>query len=145
MTKDNKRNVMAYIFRRLDDNAVVLLHMTHDEWMARIESRPESRDWCITCDDGRVAHFCSGETEKVRYGKFNHTPGNWPMVSTAAGVAASQVAELTKYDREHGVPTEYTPDGDPIFTGKEHRRKHCQLHGMFDRNAGYGDPSPVNR
>jgi len=145
MTKSSKPKVMTCVFRRLDNNAPVVLYMTHDEWLDQIESIPESQDWCIKLDDGGYARFCRQETDIRRYGKFNHTPGNWPMTSTAAGVAASQVAELTEYDREHGVPTEYTPDGDPIFTGKEHRRKHCALHGMYDRNAGYGDPAPVNR
>jgi hypothetical protein len=64
----------------------------------------------------------------------------WPMASYAAGVHPKQ---MTKFDREHGVPTHYTPDGDPIFKGPRHRKKYCEAHGLYDRNAGHRDPVPA--
>ena len=69
----------------------------------------------------------------------------WPLISTAAGVSPDEVPEMMEFDKAHGVPTQYTPDGDPIFTSKGHRKKYCSAHGLYDRSAGYGDPAPKNR
>ena len=66
----------------------------------------------------------------------------WPYASYAAGVSPSEVPEMQKVDRANGVPTEYTPDGDPVFRGKSHRKKYCEVHNLYDRNAGYGDAAP---
>ena len=68
----------------------------------------------------------------------------WPYASYAAGVSPDQIPEMQKVDRENGVPTEYTSDGDPIFRSRRHRKKYCQVHNLYDRNAGYGDPAPRN-
>lgn len=68
------------------------------------------------------------------------TPGTWPMVSTAAGVDATQVEEARAYAKRMGVPTEFTKDGDPILTGPEHRKRYCEINYLYDRNAGYSDP-----
>lgn len=76
------------------------------------------------------------------------TPGTYPMTSYAAGISPDEVKEFEKSDAAAGVPTEYTkgPDGgDPIFTSAKHRKKYCRLHELYDRNAGYSDPVPVNR
>lgn len=69
----------------------------------------------------------------------------WPMASVAAGVSADEVPEFIEHDRQHGVPTDYTSDGDPIFTGPQHRKRYCELHGLYDRNAGFSDPTPARR
>ena len=69
----------------------------------------------------------------------------WPMASDAAGVHPDDVPDMIEKDKQGGVPTEYTGDGNPVFTGPGHRRRYLQLHGMFDRNAGYSDPTPRNR
>ena len=69
--------------------------------------------------------------------------GTWPMESYAAGVHPKQIPEMREFDKKHGVPTDYTPDGDPRFTSPKHRRKYCEAHGMFDRNAGLSDPVPA--
>lgn len=74
-----------------------------------------------------------------------HHPGNWPMESDAAGGHPDDVPQKRKIDALHGVPTEYSPDGNPIFTGPQHRRAYCRVHGLYDRNAGYADPTPHNR
>ena len=66
--------------------------------------------------------------------------GNWPMVSTAAGVAASQATEAMVEAKQMGVPTDFTPDGDAIFTSRQHRKRYCQAVGLHDRNGGYSDP-----
>jgi len=67
----------------------------------------------------------------------------WPFASYAAGASPSEVPELRKVDAEHGVPTDYSADGDPIFRSAKHRKKYCEAHRLFDRNAGYGDPVPA--
>ena len=69
--------------------------------------------------------------------------GNWPMASYAAGVHPKQIPEMRAFDKKHGVPTDYSSDGDPEFRGPKHRRKYCEAHGLFDRNAGLSDPVPA--
>ena len=72
------------------------------------------------------------------------TPGNWPMLSDAAGVAPHQVKEAEEKSVRDGVPTHFTEDGRVIFESRQHRKRYLQTIGMFDRSAGYGDPTPVN-
>lgn len=74
-----------------------------------------------------------------------HFAGTWPMTSYAAGICPDEIPKFRKFDKEKGVQTEYTPDGDPIFTSAKHRRKYCEAHGLYDRNGGYSDPQPQNR
>lgn len=64
----------------------------------------------------------------------------WPIVSDAAAIHPDQIPEAREYDRQHGVPTEYTRDGQPVFTDRAHRKAYCEAHGLYDRNGGYGDP-----
>lgn len=80
-------------------------------------------------------HFA--EKGPQRYGD------NWPMVSYAAGVSPDEVPAMMEVDRKHGVETNYTSDGDPIFTSPKHRKKYCEAHGLYDRNAGLSDPLPA--
>jgi hypothetical protein len=69
-------------------------------------------------------------------------PSCWPMESDAAGVHPDQVKEAAAYAQQMGVPTEYNPKtGNPIFTGRNHRKRFCEISGLRDRNAGYGDAS----
>lgn len=72
-------------------------------------------------------------------------PAGWPMTMDALAVRPKQIAEAMERDRLHGVPTNYTPQGDPIITDRGHRRDYVRMRGCFDRNAGYGDPSPTSR
>lgn len=92
---------------------------------------------------------CSCKAAMVRDLKAEHggrrITGGWPMVSTAAGINPDEVEEFKKIDARHGVPTQYTPDGDPIFTSRSHRKRYLQLHNLFDRDAGYSDAAPRNR
>lgn len=72
-------------------------------------------------------------------------PNCWPQTSWAAGVLPSQAGEAYANSVKNGVPTQFSKDGDPIFTSRKHRARYLRSVGMFDRNAGYGDPAPVNR
>ena len=69
------------------------------------------------------------------------TPGTWPMESDAAGVHPAQAKEYADYLRSKGVPTEVKPNGNPVFTSRDHRKRVCAATGQYDRNAGYGDQS----
>ena len=57
----------------------------------------------------------------------------WPMECVASGVAPSQAQELRDYYRKHGVPTEVTADGNPIYRNAAHRRKALKVRGMHDK------------
>ena len=92
-----------------------------------------------------VCGTCSSVMErdyKADFGK-QHYGDIWPMESYAAGVHPKQIPEMRKFDKKHEVPTEYSPDGDPVFRSPTHRRKYCEAHGLFDRNAGLSDPVPA--
>jgi hypothetical protein len=65
------------------------------------------------------------------------------MESDAAGVGVEQVAQCSEYVRQRGVPTDFNPKtGNPIFTSQNHRKRFCEVTNLYDRNAGYGDPTP---
>ena len=118
--------------------------------------------YCYKCDCGRkeekslsLAEF--RKTTPCRCGKDmviditaqqsgrKDTAANWPMESDACGVHPDQARDYAKYLREQGVPTEVNPvTGNPVFTGRDHRKRVCAVTGMYDRNAGYGDQSPRN-
>jgi len=69
------------------------------------------------------------------------TPGAWPMESRAAGVNPDQIPQAREYAASLGVPTQFTKTGAAIFTDRQHRAKFLRAHGMFDQQAGYGDPA----
>lgn len=69
----------------------------------------------------------------------------WPIKSEAMGVDPEDISTAKAIAASHGVKTDYTPDGRPILTGPAHRRNHARAMGFYDRNAGYGDPAPINR
>ncbi len=70
-----------------------------------------------------------------------HSPACWPMRSDALSVHPKQVKIAAARARALGVPTEFHPSGDPIFTSRGHRAaymKHVER-GVYDRDGGYGD------
>jgi hypothetical protein len=72
------------------------------------------------------------------FGK-QHYGDIWPIESCAAGVHPDEIPDMRKIDAKHGVPTQYTPDGDPILRDRAHRKKYLAVHGMHDRSGSYGD------
>jgi hypothetical protein len=60
----------------------------------------------------------------------------WPLTCYASGVNARDAKKLEKHLAQSGVPTEVTPDGDPVYTSASHRRKALRARGFIDR-AGY--------
>lgn len=108
----------------------------HTREINRPMSNPPKWAKCKIC--GNTMH----RDLQIDFGKQYH--GDiWPMESYAAGVHHKQIPEMRAFDKKHNVPTDYTPDGDPVFRGPKHRRKYCEAHGLFDRNAGLSDPVPA--
>jgi hypothetical protein len=77
---------------------------------------------------------------RAEHAGTKHTPGNWPLKSDAAGVHPNQIKEAYEHSVKIGIPTQFTPDGRAIFTGKKHRKDYCRAIGLHDRNGGFGDP-----
>ena len=60
----------------------------------------------------------------------------WPMECVASGVHPSQARDLHDYLASRGVPTEVTPDGNPVYRDANHRRRALRARGIHD-NASY--------
>ena len=60
----------------------------------------------------------------------------WPITCYASGVNARDAGALREHLTRKGVPTEVTPDGDPVYTDPVHRRKALKARGLIDK-AGY--------
>ena len=98
----------------------------------------------MACEDPVLCEKCSFVMQRdfqTDFGKQHHGD-TYPYASYAAGVSESEVPAMRKFDKEHGVPTEYK-DGDPVMRSPQHRKAYLQAHNIFDRNAGYGDPVPA--
>lgn len=63
-------------------------------------------------------------------------------ISTALAVHPKQVKEAMEHAKKMGVPTEFQPDGRPVFTSRQHRKEYMQRYGFYDRDGGYGDAHP---
>jgi hypothetical protein len=74
-----------------------------------------------------------------------HLPNCWPMTCDASGVNPIQREEAMRHAQEIGVPTEFNAEGQAVYTSQRHRKAYLRAIGMYDRNAGYGDPEPINR
>jgi len=59
----------------------------------------------------------------------------WPMECIASGVHADQAGDLRKCFDKAGVPTQVSPDGNPIYRDMKHRRKALKARGILDRSA----------
>jgi hypothetical protein len=121
-----------------------VVEMTYREWADAIVSIDNRFGWFVMFD-GVPFKYDTKESDRLERNGVLHVFGTWPMTSYALGVSSEEVPEMKQFDALHGVPTEYTPDGDPIFTSKSHRAAYCRAHGYFDRNAGYRDPAPLRR
>ncbi len=59
----------------------------------------------------------------------------WPLECIGSGVNAEQAPELRKHLKDKGIPTEVTPDGNPVYTSAAHRRKALRARGLVDKNS----------
>lgn len=57
----------------------------------------------------------------------------WPLECLASGVHASQAGELRDFLAKRGVPTEVTPDGNPVYRDARHRRRALKARGLHDK------------
>ena len=72
---------------------------------------------------------------------FRNTPGTYPMVSEAAGVAPDQVPEMMRQCKAAGISgMRFDSTGAAVFADKSIRKRFCEMRGLYDRNGGYGDP-----
>lgn len=62
-----------------------------------------------------------------------------PLASDALKVHPKQIAKAREDAEKKGVPTDFMPDGRPVFRSRQHRASYMKAYGFFDRNAGYGD------
>lgn len=115
---------------KTEDGEIVDFMMTFEEHDKRVKNDT------ITLDDGRKAKTNWGSKSKI--GTF---PGNYPMVSSAAGVHPDQIKEHMDHLRKMGCgQVDHTKDGDVIFRDKAQRKKVCEALGLYDRNGGFSDP-----
>lgn len=65
--------------------------------------------------------------------------GNWkrPVESDALAVHPDQIPEAIADAKKKDVPTEFTPDGRPIFRTSYQRRRYLRAYGYKDRNCFY--------
>lgn len=74
------------------------------------------------------------------------TPGTYPFWSDAMAVHPTQIGKMRAIDKKLGLSANYnTTDGRVRFESAEHRKKYCEAHGFYDKNAGYGDPRRLKR
>lgn len=66
----------------------------------------------------------------------------WPLHSEAMAIDPEDIGYAKQVLREAGVKTEYDQIGRPILRDRQHRKEHAEAMGFYDRNAGYGDPTP---
>lgn len=59
----------------------------------------------------------------------------YPIALESMAVHPSQIAEATQYDSQHGVRTEYTPDGRPVVRDPGHYKRYRRLHGFHFKNG----------
>jgi len=103
--------------------------------------------YCYTTEDGHTheRHFklgtapphiitLAGKAKRDLQAENVGIPGKgWPLTCCASGVNAADAGKLRKCLADAGVPTEVTPDGDPVYLSAVHRRKALKARGLFDK------------
>ncbi len=62
-----------------------------------------------------------------------------PVVSDALACHPDEIPEAMARDRQHGITTEYLPDGRAVLSSRSHRKAMMKSLGMHDNEGGYGD------
>jgi hypothetical protein len=123
-----------------DNGDIVELQMSMAEHAKRVKNDT------IQLDDGRLARTNWSREASERHRSSATCPGTYPMVSMNAGVHPDQIKEHMEHLRSRGCgQVDHTPDGDIVFNDKSQRKKVLETLGIYDRNAGYGDPAPKYR
>ena len=122
----------------------IYCYSNDDEVFERIFPRGEAPE-IITTGSGTVAtrdrrSEFKGMTAFVKgiedSGNHRGRLNPWPMdPCVGSGVGPHQATELRDHFTNHGVPTEVSKEGDPIYTSAAHRKKALRCRGMYDRNS----------
>lgn len=77
--------------------------------------------WCGAKIDGQTG---LGQSSK-----------GWPRTSLSMGVHPDQIPEAMEAARQFGVPTEFSPSGEPILTSPGHQKRYAATLGYVDRGT----------
>lgn len=89
-------------------------------------------------EDVYEAHLPNKPASKA--GECSLSGWSQPILSDALAVHPDQIQEARDKAIRLEVPTDFTPDGRPILTSREHRRRYMQrVEGCHDKSGGYGD------
>lgn len=64
------------------------------------------------------------------------TPAN---ISESLAVHPKQVQEAVADAKAKGVPTEFLPDGRPVFTSRAHQKAYLKAYNFRNNDGSYGD------
>lgn len=93
--------------------------------------------------DGLNDFYSPPEEETQVCVSSGNRPWSRPLKSVALAVQPGQVAEAAADAAARGVPTDFTPEGEPILRDRDHKKRYLRAYGMYDRDAGYGDAAPL--
>ncbi len=116
-----------YSFRDTETDEKVELHLSFSQYD---ELRATMRDGVLDYEGRTLRRDIPSDIGGRRnFGDI------WPLTSDAAGIHPEDIPKFRDLDRQHGVPTEYTRDGSPIFTSKSHRDRYLRLHKLHDKRS----------
>jgi hypothetical protein len=119
-----------------DDGRHHQVFMTASEMASR-----ESKDGSIKLDDGRIAK----RDFSTEWGGRRKCE-TWPKECDASGVLPEQIKEAQADFASAGLHCDFNAEtGAAVYTSAEHRRECLRHVGLFDRDAGYSDPTPQHR
>ncbi len=89
---------------------------------------------CSKCGGNRTPEKCNlCELFASATSGLGQSPAGWPRSSLSMGVHPTQVAEATEHARKMGIPTEFTPGGEPIMTSPGHQKRYAkEICGFVD-------------
>lgn len=123
----------TYCYRRDDTGEIEEVDMSFASHQRRQKKgRLKLADGVMGTRDFRAEHTRTDGTGDRAY----------PILSDAMGVHPDQVGVAREHAKRHDVQTDFTRDGRPVLRDRKHRKRYAELIGMFDRNAGHGDPVP---
>lgn len=62
-----------------------------------------------------------------------------PNVSLSMKVRRSDRQKAIAEAAKRGVPTEFTPEGNPVFTSRAHQKSYRKAFGYANLDGGFGD------
>lgn len=145
-SKDEDGKPEDYFYISRETSEVVCVRMSFTERMKR-----ESSGF-LDLPDGTEARYSltenvlrSGDANKRRRSSSKRTRAKWPIRTVLTGVGEGQTRELRDFITERGLRgTHVHEDGSVEWSGPQARRDYCKAVGLYDKNAGYGDPAPDN-